>query len=193
MIGLPSETEEDIEGIIRLVNKVEQIGKEVIGRRIDLNISISTFVPKTHTPFQWEAQEEKKNLLQKIKYLDNQLQRKNISFNYPDIDRSYLEAVFARGDRRLGKVLEKALDLGCKFDAWREHFDFKIWQRLFIECGLSMEFYANRIRENGEILPWDHISCVVTKEYLLKEREKAFQGKITPDCRFDSCTSCGAC
>ena len=193
MVGLPTETDEDVEGIIRLVNKVDHIGKEVTGRRVNINISVSAFVPKSHTPFQWEAQEEKDILSQKLKYLNNRLRRRNISFSYPDIDRSYLEAVFARGDRRLGEVLERAHYSGCKFDAWREQFNFEAWQEAFVESGLSMEFYANRERKDDEILPWDHISCGVKKEYLLKEKEKALKGEMTPDCRFDSCNSCGVC
>jgi len=193
MVGLPTETDKDVEGIIRLVNKVDHIGKEVTGRRVDINISVSAFVPKAHTPFQWEAQEEKDILSQKLKYLNNRLRRRNISFSYPDINRNYLEAVFARGDRRLGEVLERAHYSGCKFDSWREQFNFETWQKSFAESGLSMEFYANRVRKDDEILPWDHISCGVKKEYLLKEKEKALKGETTLDCRFASCTSCGAC
>ncbi len=193
MVGLPTETDEDVEGIIRLMNKVDRMGREIIGRKININISVSAFVPKSHTPFQWDAQEEREALSKKIRYLKNKLNWRNISFSYPDINRSYLEAVFARGDRRLGEVLERAYYLGCKFDAWREQFNFEAWQKAFAESGLSMEFYANRVRKDDEILPWDHISCGVKKEYLLKEKEKALKGETTPDCRFDSCTSCGAC
>ena len=193
MVGLPTETDEDVEGIIRLVDKVDRMGREIIGRKININISVSAFVPKSHTPFQWDAQEEREALSKKIRYLKNKLNWRNISFSYPDINRSYLEAVFARGDRRLGEVLERAYYLGCKFDAWREQFNFEAWQKAFAESGLSMEFYANRVRKDDEILPWDHISCGVKKEYLLKEKEKALNGETTPDCRFDSCTSCGAC
>ncbi len=193
MVGLPTETDEDVEEIIRLMNKVDRMGREIIGRKININISVSAFVPKSHTPFQWDAQEEREALSKKIRYLKNKLNWRNISFSYPDINRSYLEAVFARGDRRLGEVLERAYYLGCKFDAWREQFNFEAWQKAFAESGLSMEFYANRVRKDDEILPWDHISCGVKKEYLLKEKEKALNGETTPDCRFDSCTSCGAC
>ncbi len=193
MVGLPTETDEDVEEIIRLMNKVDRMGREIIGRKININISVSAFVPKSHTPFQWDAQEEREALSKKIRYLKNKLNWRNISFSYPDINRSYLEAVFARGDRRLGEVLERAYYLGCKFDAWREQFNFEAWQKAFAESGLSMEFYANRVRKDDEILPWDHISCGVKKEYLLKEKEKALKGETTPDCRFDSCTSCGAC
>ena len=193
MVGLPTETEEDVEGIARLVSKVDHMGREITGRKVNINISVSTFVPKPHTPFQWEAQEERESLFKKIRYLKNRLNWRNVSFSYPDIDRSYLEAVFARGDRRLGEVLEKAHSLGCKFDAWREQFNFEAWQEAFNDCGFDMEFYANRVREEGEILPWNHISCGVKKEYLLKEKEKALKGETTLDCRFEKCTGCGVC
>ena len=193
MIGLPTETDEDVEEIIKLVNKVDRMGREIMGRKININISVSAFVPKSHTPFQWEAQEARESLSKKIGYLKDRLNWRNISFSYPDINHSYLEAVFARGDRRLGEVLERAHYLGCKFDAWGEQFKFEAWQQAFVDSGLSMEFYVNRVREEDEILPWEHISCGVKKEYLLKEKEKALKGETTPDCRFDSCTSCGVC
>ncbi len=193
MVGLPTETEEDVEGIVRLVSKVDRTGREITGRKININISVSAFVPKPHTPFQWEAQEERDILSKKIRYLKNRLNWRNISFSYPDINRIYLEAVFARGDRRLGEVLERAHYLGCKFDAWREHFNFEAWQHAFNESGLNMEFYANRVRQEDEILPWDHISCGVKKEYLLEEKKKALKGETTSDCRFENCTECGAC
>ena len=193
MVGLPTESEEDVEGIVRLISKVDRMGREITGRKVGINVSVSAFVPKPHTPFQWEAQEERESLFKKIRYLKNKLNWRNISFSYPDVDRSYLEAVFARGDRRLGEVLERALHLGCKFDAWREQFNFEAWQKAFSDCGLNMEFYANRVREEDEVLPWDHISCGVKKEYLLKEREKALKGETTPDCRFENCTGCGVC
>jgi len=193
MVGLPTETEEDVEGIVRLVSKVDHMGRETTGRKININISVSAFVPKPNTPFQWEAQEEREALSKKMRYLKNRLNWRNISFSYPDINRIYLEAVFARGDRRLGEVLEKAHYLGCKFDSWREHFNFEAWQQAFSESGLCMEFYANRVRQEEEILPWDHISCGVKKEYLLKEKERALRGETTPDCRFENCAGCGVC
>ena len=193
MVGLPTETEEDVEGIARLVSKVDHMGRETTGRKININISVSAFVPKPHTPFQWEAQEEREVLSKKMRYLKNRLNWRNISFSYPDINRIYLEAVFARGDRRLGEVLERAHYLGCKFDSWREHFNFETWQQAFSESGLCMEFYANRARQEEEILPWDHISCGVKKEYLLKEKERALRGETTPDCRFENCAECGVC
>ncbi|GAI86862.1 unnamed protein product, partial [marine sediment metagenome] len=193
MVGLPTESEEDMEGIVRLVSKVDRLGREITGRKVNINISISAFVPKPHTPFQWETQEGRESLSKKIRYLKNRLNWRNVSFSYPDINRIYLEAVFARGDRRLGEALEKAHSLGCKFDAWREHFNFEAWQQAFSESGFNMEFYANRAREEDEVLPWDHISCGVKKEYLLKEKGRALRGETTSDCRFENCTGCGVC
>ena len=193
MVGLPTESKEDMEGIVGLVSKVDRLGREITGRKVSINISISAFVPKPHTPFQWETQEERESLSKKIRYLKNRLNWRNVSFSYPDINRIYLEAVFARGDRRLGEVLEKAHFLGCKFDAWREHFNFEAWQQAFNESGFNMEFYANRARQEDEVLPWDHISCGIKKEYLLKEKGRALRGETTPDCRFENCTDCGVC
>ena len=193
MVGLPTESKEDMEGIVGLVSKVDRLGREITGRKVSINISISAFVPKPHTPFQWETQEERESLSKKIRYLKNRLNWRNVSFSYPDINRIYLEAVFARGDRRLGEVLEKAHFLGCKFDAWREHFNFEAWQQAFNESGFNMEFYANRARQEDEVLPWDHISCGIKKEYLLKEKGRAVRGETTPDCRFENCTDCGVC
>ena len=193
MVGLPTESKEDMEGIVGLVSKVDRLGREITGRKVSINISISAFVPKPHTPFQWETQEERESLSKKIRYLKNRLNWRNVSFSYPDINRIYLEAVFARGDRRLGEVLEKAHFLGCKFDAWREHFNFEAWQQAFNESGFNMEFYANRARQEDEVLPWDHISCGIKKEYLLKEKGRALRGETTPDCRFENCTECGVC
>lgn len=193
MVGLPTETEEDIAGIVRLVRQVKTIGRRIAGKKMEINVSVSVFVPKAHTPFQWEAQEKMDVLRQKFSFLNRHFQERNILFNYSDVRRSFLEAIFARGDRRLGKVLEKAHYLGCKFDSWREQFNFENWQKAFEESKLSMEFYANRERQKDEILPWDHISCGVKKEYLWQERERARIGEITPDCRFDSCPDCGVC
>jgi len=193
MVGLPTEDDDDIEGIVKIVNQVNQLGREVTGRKININVSVAAFVPKANTPFQWEPQEEILSLFGKMKYLKAKIRKNNITFSYSDVNRSFLEAVFARGDRKLNKVLERAHQLGCKFDEWREHFNFEIWEKAFADSGIKMDFYANRRREDDEILPWEHISSGVTKEYFLKEKEKAFTGETTPDCRFDECTGCGAC
>ena len=193
MIGLPTETREDIEGIVKIVNKVNRLGKEIIGRKININVSVAVFVPKANTPFQWESQDDATLLSEKLDYLNARLNRKNIAYSYSDINRSFLEAVFARGDRKLNNVLQVAHQLGCKFDEWRENFDFELWKRAFNDCGIEMAFYANRRREENEIFPWEHISCGVRKEYMLSEKKKALSGEKTSDCRLDACTGCGAC
>ena len=193
MIGLPTETREDIEGIVKIVNKVNRLGKEIIGRKININVSVAVFVPKANTPFQWESQDDATLLSEKLDYLNARLNRKNIAYSYSDINRSFLEAVFARGDRKLNNVLQVAHQLGCKFDEWRENFDFELWKKAFNDCGIEMAFYANRRREENEIFPWEHISCGVRKEYMLSEKKKALSGEKTSDCRLDACTGCGAC
>ncbi|GAB4115894.1 MAG: TIGR03960 family B12-binding radical SAM protein [Candidatus Caldatribacteriota bacterium] len=193
MVGLPTETDEDIDGIVKLVKKVKSLGRKIAGKKMEINVSISVFVPKAHTPFQWEAQEKMEVLEQKLGFLSSQLKERHILFNYSDVQRSFLEAIFARGDRRLGKVLEKAHQLGCKFDSWQEHFNFENWQKAFRDNQISMEFYATRERQKDEIFPWEHISTGVKREYLWQEREKARIEESTPDCRFESCTNCGVC
>ena len=193
MIGLPTETREDIEGIVKIVNKVNRLGKEIIGRKININVSVAVFVPKANTPFQWESQDDATLLSEKLDYLNARLNRKNIAYSYSDINRSFLEAVFARGDRKLNNVLQVAHQLGCKFDEWRENFNFELWKKAFNDCGIEMAFYANRRREENEIFPWEHISCGVRKEYMLSEKKKALSGEKTSDCRLDACTGCGAC
>jgi len=193
MIGLPTETEEDIAGIVRLIRQVKAIGRKIAGKKMEINVSVSVFVPKAHTPFQWEAQEKMELLSQKLSFLKNQLKDRNILFSYSDVRQSFLEAVFARGDRRLGKVLEEAHYLGCKFDSWREYFNFENWQKAFEKSKISMDFYATRERQEDELLPWEHISCGVKKEYLQQERARARKGEITLDCRFSTCLDCGVC
>ena len=190
---MPTETREDIEGIVKIVNKVNRLGKEIIGRKININVSVAVFVPKANTPFQWESQDDATLLSEKLDYLNARLNRKNIAYSYSDINRSFLEAVFARGDRKLNNVLQVAHQLGCKFDEWRENFNFELWQKAFNDCGIEMAFYANRHREENEIFPWEHISCGVRKEYMLSEKKKALSGERTSDCRLDTCTGCGAC
>ncbi|MDI6781022.1 MAG: TIGR03960 family B12-binding radical SAM protein [bacterium] len=189
MIGLPTETWEDIEGIVSLVNSV-RYGKK------QLKISIASFVPKSHTPFQWEAQESIVQLREKLDYIKRQFQRcRWITITWNDPATSFLEAVFARGDRRLGQVLLYALEQGCKFDAWSEYFKFSVWMDAFKRAGISPEFYTDR--KSGKIfedhLPWDHIDTGVNKEYLIKEAKRAYEGVTTDACQIGKCKQCGAC
>ncbi len=195
MIGLPTETNDDIEGISILGSKVVdvymKVSKEKRGKGLNVTISTSSFVPKPFTPFQWEGQDTIEELREKQKFLKSKIKSKHITYNWHDSQLSLLEGIFARGDRRLGKVLVNAWKKGCKFDSWGEHFKFEEWMKAFEEEGLEPSFYANRKRGTEEILPWDHIDIGVSKKFLIKEKEKAYEGELTPNCRAD-CSGCGA-
>ncbi|MCC5911579.1 MAG: TIGR03960 family B12-binding radical SAM protein [Clostridiaceae bacterium] len=194
MIGLPTETEEDLVGIKDLAFKVvdiyHSIPKEQRGKGLNVTVSTSTFIPKPFTPFQWEPQIKLEETSAKQSMLKDKLRRKNITYNYHDAKTSLLEAVFARGDRKLSKVLAIALEEGCKFDGWAEHFDFDKWMGVFEKAGIDPAFYASRKREYDELLPWDHIDAGVTKDFLIRENEKAQKGELTQDCR-TNCSGCG--
>ncbi len=190
MMGLPSETEADLEAIIDLAAEVKRSGKGTGGN--DVNVAVSTFVPKPHSPFQWEAQIGIEQTLEKQRFLKDGLRRKKLRFKYHEAQLSFLEGVFARGDRRLADVLEQAVELGCRFDGWREHFDFDKWLQAFAACGVEPEWYLRERRED-EILPWDHIDCGLPKNFFRQERQKAFAGQATVDCRGGQCHGCGVC
>ena len=195
MIGLPTETEEDIKGIADLGNKVVdayyKVPKEKRGRGLNVTISTSSFVPKPFTPFQWEPQDSIETLREKQKFLKSCITSKQIKYNWHDPELSFLEAIFARGDRKTGKVLIKAWEKGCHFDSWGEHFKFDKWMEAFDECGIDPHFYANRVRSVDEVLPWDHIDIGVTREFFIKEKEKALRGELTVNC-LEGCSGCGA-
>lgn len=193
MIGLPTETFEDLDGIAEIAKKIKELNYEIRGRkggRFNVTVSVSNFVPKANTPFQWVKQDTAEMFVEKHNYLTKQLKVKGITFNYHDTAVSFLEAVFARGDRRVGKALIRAFELGCRFDGWSEHFREDFWKQAFRETGIDPEFYNHREREYSEILPWDMIDCFVTKEYFIEENEKAKQAETTRDCR-NGCTGCG--
>ena len=196
MIGLPTETEEDVLGIADLAQKVVDvfysIPKEIRkGRQLTVTVSTSSFVPKPFTPFQWEPQNRIDTLIEKQKLLKSNIKTKSISYNWHQSHVSFLEAVFAKGDRRLSKVLIAAHKKGCRFDGWDEHFLYEKWLEAFSECGVDPEFYAYRKIEHSEILPWDHIDIGVNKSYLMKEHDKAYEEVTTPSCR-ENCSGCGA-
>ncbi|MEW6622607.1 MAG: TIGR03960 family B12-binding radical SAM protein [Bacillota bacterium] len=198
MIGLPTETMEDVAGIANLAYKVLNIGKEVkksqgSKRPIKITVSVSSFVPKPHTPFQWESQDSLELLQDKQQYLKTLLKDKRIIYNYHHAQLSFLEAVFSRGDRRLGTVLKLAWQKGCKFDGWDEHFKYQRWLEAFHELQIDPEFYAYRRRAKEEIFPWDMIDVGVTKKYLWSEYEKALTEGRTHDCRYEPCSGCGVC
>ncbi|HKJ05392.1 MAG TPA: TIGR03960 family B12-binding radical SAM protein, partial [Geopsychrobacteraceae bacterium] len=191
MMGLPTETEEDLQALIELAAQVKRSGKGTQGGA-DVNVAVSTFVPKPHTPFQWEAQLGIEQTLQLQRLLRDGLKKKKLRFKYHEASLSFLEGVFARGDRRLGRVLERAVELGCRFDGWREHFNFELWQQACSDCNVDPSWYL-RERQEDELLPWDHIDCGLPKEFFLKERARALAGEATPDCRGDNCHNCGVC
>jgi radical SAM family uncharacterized protein/radical SAM-linked protein len=191
MIGLPGETMEDVLGIADLAKRVKNEGRRS-GQGGEVNVSVGTFVPKPHTPFQWEPQIAFAETRDKQQFLRLELKNRKLNFKWQDASLSFLEGVFARGDRRLGKVLLKARELGCRFDGWGEHFDFAAWQEAFAATGIDPVFYHRR-RDLDEPLPWDHLDCGVTREFLLSERGKALKCTPTPDCRNGTCTGCGVC
>jgi len=187
MIGLPTETDEDLDGIIELVRAIAGIN-----HRKQVTVSISTFVPKPHTPFQWEAQDGADEIVRKQRYLMERLRAKNIQCKCHNHHLSLLEGVFARGDRALGRVLIEAHRLGAGFESWSEHFKPDLWEQAFSRAGIATDMYL-RARPLDAPLPWDHISCGVSREFLALERERAFAEHATPDCRRDGCQGCGAC
>lgn len=194
MIGLPTEGEEDVRGIADLAYKVLDIYSQVTRKRnVRLTISVSSFVPKPHTPFQWVGQNSIAQIEEKQKLLVGLLRDRRIAFNWHDAKLSYLEGVFARGDRRLSKVLHRAWELGCKFDGWSEHFHFDRWMQAFADNGLEPAFYTERERQPKEFLPWDHIGTGVTTDFLRREHDAALAGQFTADCRRGSCSACGVC
>jgi len=190
MQGLPTETDDDLEAIIALAAAVKRSGKGTGGN--DVNVAVSTFVPKPHTPFQWEAQIGLAETRRRQSLLRDGLRQKKLRFKYHEAELSFLEGVFARGDRRLGQVIEAATDLGCRFDGWREHFNFGRWQQAFATCNLEPEWYL-RQRDEDETLPWEHIDCGLPKEFFVAERRKSLQGAPTVDCRDGDCHGCGVC
>ena len=195
MIGLPTETMEDVEGIANLgqavVNEYYRTEGRAKGRSVNVTVSASSFVPKPHTPFQWEAQDSIETIASKQKHLKESIKTKKISFNYHAADTSYLEGVFARGDRKLCKVMLKAAEKGFHFDGWNDCFDFEAWMELFRECGIDPDFYTARKRSFDEILPWDFLDYGVCRKFLVSECEKAYNSETTKNCR-EQCSGCGA-
>lgn len=192
MIGLPGETDEDLDGIAEIARQITAINREVSEKkgRFNVTVSVSNFVPKAQTPFQWAAQDTPEEFNRKHLYLKDRLKMKNVSYQYHGTETSFLEAVFARGDRRVGRALIRAWEFGCRFDGWTEHFDYSKWLQAFRETGVDPDFYAHRGRAEDEYLPWDLIDCGVSKEYMLKEKHRSEEGLQTRDCR-KGCTGCG--
>lgn len=195
MIGLPTETFDDVAGIAELgqkvVNEFYNNPDKPKGKGVTVNISASSFVPKPFTPFQWEPQDTMEQLEEKQKHLMASVRTKKINISTHFTPTSFLEGVFARGDRRLSKVMETAWKKGCRFDGWDDQFKFELWLEAFEECGIDPKFYTSRKREFTEVLPWDHLDYGVSKSFLMKENEKAHRSETTQNCR-QKCAGCGA-
>ena len=194
MLGLPTETDEDVLGIADLAEKVYQAWKETTPnpkRGVTITVSTAWFVPKPHTAFQWEPQISMEEYQRRVKLLRDHMRGRSIRYNWHDSQTSFLEAVFARGDRKVAEVIETAWRNGAKFDAWSEGFDFDRWLEAFSVCGVDPAFYANRVRDKDERFPWDVTSVGVSRQFLWRERERAYAASTTPDCR-TQCSGCGA-
>lgn len=186
IIGLPSETIDDVKSIVELMAKISRLCP-----KSKLHVSMSILIPKPHTPCQWLGQEKERQLLPKYEILRRGLNQLRVRFSLPNPKASQVEAALSLGDRRLSKVIYRAWQLGCKFDAWSEYFDYPKWVSAFKECGLDISFYANRGRGLDEILPWEYIDTGVTLEFLKREYHNLWQVKETPDCSCGSCNACG--
>ena len=192
MIGLPSETDKDLLAIVELVKRLRKI-KARAGRRGQINVSVATFIPKPHTPFQWAPQASLTESREKIEWLRANLKMPGIHFKWQNPEVSMVEGLFARGDRRLSGLLVDAYKKGCKFDGWGDRFQYGLWKKAFFDQGIDVDRYTTRARDVTDRLPWDHIDIGVTKEFLKLEWEKAERGEHTPDCRMGDCNTCGVC
>ncbi len=190
MIGHPAETLADVQAIIDLCTRTLQEGTKILGKKATLNVGVSTFIPKPHTPFQWVPQDSRQRVERKLSLLKSQLRRGGMHLRWNDYDDSEFEGWLSRGDRRLGAVLQRAWELGCKFDAWQDQHKHKLWLRAFAECGLDPNFYNFRERGADEIFPWDHIDVGIHKKFLRQDYEMSLLGETRVDCR-DKCFACG--
>lgn len=195
MLGLPTETDDDLRGITelgqRIVNAYYDMPERQKGKSVNVSISVSSFVPKPFTPFQYEPQDTLEDIERKQHLLIDSLTTKKITLSWHDSKTSVLEGVFARGDRRLNRVIYEAFKLGCKFDGWGECFDYEKWMKAFEICGIDPSFYNHRRREFDEVLPWSHLDYAVSEKFLQRENILAHQGVTTPNCR-EKCSACGA-
>ncbi len=191
MLGLPTETDADVEGIIELVAKVKAQGSRAPGRTPQIRLTLSTFVPKPHTPFQWSAQESEANLMRRHEILKHALAKRGVKISWQDTRVSLLEAVVSRGDRKIGRLIHRAWKAGAVFDGWSECFNFEIWRKAMEEEGIDPAFYATRERPLDEPLPWAHIDTGVSDEFLKREYRAAVAAELTPDCRVSACNACG--
>ena len=189
MMGLPTETQEDLEGIIEISNKAAAIAQKY-KRRGDVSVSLAGFVPKAHTPFQWAAQADRESLWEKGRWVKSNIRNRKVKLSYHEPEQTFLEGAFARGDSKLADVLEEVWRRGARFDGWAECFNFNLWMETFSDLGINPEDYVSRQRSLDEALPWDHIDSGVSKEFLLSEWKKAQSASTTHDCR-TGCNVCG--
>jgi len=194
MVGLPSETDEDLDGIVQMVRRAEQIGRSYWKNRLTINVTLAPFVPKPHTPFQWERQFERGELERRLWRVKDALEHSRcVRVKAHRVEAAFIEAVLARGDRRVADTIERAWWLGCRLDAWSDRFRFELWLRALEETGLDPVWYANRERGQSEIFPWDHIDAGPTRAFLLAQRQAALRGELLDDCARSECAGCGAC
>jgi radical SAM family uncharacterized protein len=191
MIGLPTETDEDVVAICTLAKKVLAIGRRYHGRNAQVNVGVSTFVPKPHTPFQWVAQERRETIARHQEILQRESRVQGLKITWSKFNASQIEAVLSRGDRRLGDVIERAWRLGARFDGWGECFRYDLWLQALADNGLDIDDLCHRERRHGEILPWSHIDAGVNEEFLWREWERSLLAGTTDDCRYGKCVRCG--
>jgi radical SAM family uncharacterized protein/radical SAM-linked protein len=192
MVGLPTETDDDVRAIVELVKKIN-VSRRKSGPNGHINVSIATFIPKPHTPFQWLPQISLNESREKIAWLKHDLKIPGVRFKWQNPEVSLVEGLWARGDRRLSRLLVAAYKKGCQFDGWSDKFKYRSWEASFLEDGVDVNFYTTRLRDTTEPLPWDHIDTLILKEYLIREWEKAINGEFTSDCRNGDCNQCGVC
>ena len=194
MLGLPTETDEDIVGIAEMANQVLHCWRQNAtnkNRGVKITISTSCFIPKPHSPFQWEAQISKEEYLRRVELLRSSIMARNVTYNWHDAETSVIEAALSRGDRKLSAVIEEVWKNGGRLEAWSDYFSYQRWVDAFTKCGLDLDFYASRERGEEELLPWDMIDVGVRKAHLLHERQQCYASALSPDCR-KQCSACGA-
>jgi radical SAM superfamily enzyme YgiQ (UPF0313 family) len=191
MIGLPTETDEDVEAICLLARRVLAVGRRYHGKGASVNVGVSTFVPKPHTPFQWAAQERRETVERHQEILRAHSRQQGLKISWNAFESSQVEALLSRGDRRMADVIERAWRLGSRFDGWREGFRYDAWMQAMAECGLDVEWYCHRARDNDEILPWSHIHAGVDERFLWREWERSLEAGTSDDCRYGKCLRCG--
>ena len=190
MMGLPTETREDLEGIAKISERAAVIGRKH-KKRAEIAVSVAGFVPKPHTPFQWERQATVEELSERGRFVKRLVNNRHVTVRYHESEQTWLEGVFARGDRRLAGVIHEAWKTGARFDGWTETFRPDVWRAAFVAKGVDPDWYVRRERTRNESFPWDHIESGVTRDYLWRERERSMDGLLTPDCRFGECHACG--